>query len=73
MILSTATDRPWSQYYCCMCVGNTDFVRDHPIATKRVLRAFLKAAEICATEPATAARRLVEADTRRATTTRCKR
>jgi NitT/TauT family transport system substrate-binding protein len=61
VILSTATDRPWSQYYCCMCVGNADYVRDHPIATKRVLRAFLKAAEICATEPATAAQRLVEA------------
>jgi NitT/TauT family transport system substrate-binding protein len=61
VILNTATDKPWSQYYCCMCVGNADFVRDHPIATKRVLRAFLKAAEICATEPTTAARRLVEA------------
>jgi NitT/TauT family transport system substrate-binding protein len=61
VILSTATDRPWSQYYCCMCVGNADFVRDHPIATKRVLRAFLKAAEFCATEPAAAAQRLVEA------------
>jgi NitT/TauT family transport system substrate-binding protein len=61
VILSTATDRPWSQYYCCMCVGNADYVRDHPIATKRVLRAFLKAAEICATEPATAAQRLVDA------------
>ena len=33
-------------------VGNTDFVRDHPVATKRVLRAFLKATDICATEPA---------------------
>jgi NitT/TauT family transport system substrate-binding protein len=61
VILNTATDKPWSQYYCCMCVANTDYVREHPIATKRVLRAFLKAAEICATEPATAARRLVEA------------
>jgi NitT/TauT family transport system substrate-binding protein len=61
VILSTATDRPWSQYYCCMCVGNADYVRDHPIATKRVLRAFLKAAEFCAAEPATAAQRLVEA------------
>jgi NitT/TauT family transport system substrate-binding protein len=61
VILSTATDRPWSQYYCCMCVGNRDFVRSHPIATKRVLRAFLKAAEICATEPGTAAQRLVDA------------
>jgi NitT/TauT family transport system substrate-binding protein len=62
VILNVATDRPWSQYYCCMCVGNANYVRDHPIATKRVLRAFLKAAEICATEPAMAARRLVDAE-----------
>jgi NitT/TauT family transport system substrate-binding protein len=44
-----------------MCVGNMDYLRDHPIATKRVLRAFLKAAEFCAAEPTTAAQRLVEA------------
>ena len=36
VILNTATDQPWSQYFCCMVFGNRDFVRDHPIATKRV-------------------------------------
>jgi NitT/TauT family transport system substrate-binding protein len=48
VILNTTTDRPWSQYFCCMLVGNKEFVRDHRIATKRVLRAILKANDICA-------------------------
>jgi NitT/TauT family transport system substrate-binding protein len=60
MILSTVIDRPWSQYLCCMVFSGRDFVRDHPIATKRALRAILKAADMCATDPASAARRLVD-------------
>ena len=60
VILNMAMDRPWSQYFCCMLFGNRDFVRDHPVATKRVLRAILKATDICATEPERAARRLVD-------------
>ena len=43
IILSTATDQPWSQYFCCMAFGNREFVRAHPVATKRFLRAILKA------------------------------
>jgi NitT/TauT family transport system substrate-binding protein len=61
VILNTATDKPWSQYFCCMEFGNRDFIRAHPIATKRYLRALLKAAELCATEPEVAARQLVAA------------
>jgi NitT/TauT family transport system substrate-binding protein len=60
VILSTAVDRPWSQYFCCLLYGSRPFVRDHPIATKRVVRAILKAADLCATEPERAARRLVD-------------
>jgi NitT/TauT family transport system substrate-binding protein len=61
VILDTATDRPWSQYFCCIVFGNRDFVHAYPIATKRYLRAVLKAADICATAPARAAQRLVDA------------
>jgi NitT/TauT family transport system substrate-binding protein len=61
VILDTATDKPWSQYFCCIAFGNRQFVRDHPVATKRYLRAILKAADLCAAEPATAAERLVDA------------
>jgi NitT/TauT family transport system substrate-binding protein len=60
VILKTATDQPWSQYYCCMIAGNTDFVRNHPVATKRVVRAVLKATDICLAAPERAAQRLVD-------------
>jgi NitT/TauT family transport system substrate-binding protein len=60
VILNTATDQPWSQYFCCLLVGNREYVREHPVATKRFLRAILKATDICATDPETAAQRLVD-------------
>ncbi len=59
VILNTTTDRPWSQYFCCMLASSRDYVRKHPVATKRVLRAVLKAADLCASEPERAARRIV--------------
>jgi NitT/TauT family transport system substrate-binding protein len=59
-ILNTTFDPPWSQYYCCMMGGTTDFVRRYPIATKRVVRAFLKAADICQSQPALAARAVID-------------
>jgi NitT/TauT family transport system substrate-binding protein len=55
-IVNTTQDRPWSQYFCCMLAGNRDFVEAHPVATKRALRAILKATDICAREPERAAR-----------------
>ena len=60
VIVNSAIDRPWSQYFCCMLTGNRDFVRTHPIATKRVLRAILKAADYCVSDPAGAARQIVD-------------
>jgi NitT/TauT family transport system substrate-binding protein len=59
VLVNTAVDRPWSQYFCCMLAGSPAFVRNNPVATKRVLRAILKAAGLCATDPARAARLLV--------------
>ena len=60
VIVNTAQDRPWSQHFCCMIAGNKEFVRKHPVATKRVVRAILKAADICAQEPERAARYIVK-------------
>ena len=60
VIVSTLTDRPWSQYFCCMIYGSRAWVRDHPVATKRFLRAVFKAAAFCQAEPESAARRLVD-------------
>jgi NitT/TauT family transport system substrate-binding protein len=59
-IVNTTTDRPWSQYFCCMIAGRQEFVRKYPVATKRALRAILKAADLCAAEPERIARSLVE-------------
>jgi NitT/TauT family transport system substrate-binding protein len=60
VIVSSAVDRPWSDYFCCMVGGNPEYVRNHPVATKRALRAILKATDLCATDPARVARRLVD-------------
>ena len=56
VILNSALDRPWSQYYCCMLSGNVDYVKNHPVATRRVLRALLKAVDLCVTDPQRVAR-----------------
>ncbi len=60
VIFNSSVDPPWSQYFCCVLAGNREFVRKHPVATKRVLRAILKAADFCAAEPARAAQQLVD-------------
>jgi NitT/TauT family transport system substrate-binding protein len=60
VIVNSAKDRPWSQYFCCMVASNREFVRKHPVATKRVLRAILKATDICALDPERAAQIIVE-------------
>ncbi len=56
VIVNSGLDRPWSQYFCCIVAGNREFVRRHPVATKRALRAIAKATNFCAAEPEQAAR-----------------
>jgi NitT/TauT family transport system substrate-binding protein len=56
VIVSSGLDRPWSQYFCCIPAAHQDFIRKHPVATKRALRAIVKAANFCAAEPERAAR-----------------
>jgi len=60
VIVNSAVDRPWSEYFCCMVGANPEYVRKHSIATKRALRAILKAANLCVSDPAGVARRLVD-------------
>jgi NitT/TauT family transport system substrate-binding protein len=60
VVVNSTVDRPWSQYFCCVLVGDREFVRKYPVATKRVLRAILKAVDLCVTEPRPVARRLVD-------------
>jgi len=60
VLVNSAVDRPWSQYFCCLATSSREFVRKHPVATKRALRAILKAADLCAQDPERAARGLVD-------------
>jgi NitT/TauT family transport system substrate-binding protein len=60
VIVSSITDRPWSQHYCCMLATHTEFARKYPVATKRALRAILKAADLCISEPKRVAQLLVD-------------
>jgi NitT/TauT family transport system substrate-binding protein len=59
VIFSGIVDRPWSQYFCCMLTGHREYVRKYPVATKRVLRAILKATDLCAADPTRVAQSLV--------------
>src|SRR2546423_15228366 len=61
VIVNSALDRPWSQYFCCVLAANREYIRKNPIATKRVLRAIVKAADFCAIEPTLGARRIADA------------
>jgi len=60
VIVSSIADRPWSQYYCCLLATRTELARNYPVATKRVLRAILKAADLCTSQPARMAQLLVD-------------
>jgi NitT/TauT family transport system substrate-binding protein len=58
-ILNVGVDSPWSQYYCCLLAGHAGYVEKYPVATKRVMRALLKAADLCASNPKMVAQQLV--------------
>jgi NitT/TauT family transport system substrate-binding protein len=60
VVVDSTVDHPWSQYYCCMLAGDADYVQNYPNATKRVVRAILKATDLCTSEPERVARLLVD-------------
>ena len=55
VVLNTISDDPWRHYFCCMLGAHTDFVKNYPVATKRAMRAMLKANALCTQDPQTAA------------------
>jgi len=59
VILDTTMDKPWSQYYCCQLVANGDWARRYPVATKRVTRAVLRAADLVTKDRPSAAHQYV--------------
>jgi len=60
VVLDSVTDRPWSDYYCCMAVANRTWMEQHPVAASRALRALMKGADVVAREPDRSARILVD-------------
>jgi NitT/TauT family transport system substrate-binding protein len=60
VLINSTIDRPWSQYFCCMIAGNRAFVQRYPVATKRAMRAILKAGDICSLQPNQSAQFLVD-------------
>jgi NitT/TauT family transport system substrate-binding protein len=59
--LNSAEDPPYSEHYCCVIYGRSEFVQKYPVATKRTLRAILKAVDLCANDVESAARIMAEA------------
>jgi len=60
VIVNSTVDRPWSGYFCCLVAANKSFIDRYPVATKRAVRAILKATDLCAVDPERAARAIVD-------------
>ena len=60
VLVDSNVDRPWSQYFCCLMIGTRQFITKYPIATKRALRALMKANDLVASNPAMAAKLIIE-------------
>jgi len=58
VVVSGIRDRPWSQYFCCIPVARTEYIENYPNATKHILRALLKAADIYDSAPKQVAQQL---------------
>ncbi len=51
VVLDSNKDRPWAQYLWNMPTVRREFMERNPVATKRALRALLKAADLVARDP----------------------
>ena len=61
VVVDTGTEQAsGSQYYCCVAAATREFVQKYPVATKRALRAILKAADLCNQDPERAARLVID-------------
>lgn len=60
VIINSVVDPPWSNYYCCTAWANPDWMRKHPVATKRALRAMMRGADAVDKDPEGAARLMVD-------------
>ena len=65
-LVDTNIDRPWSQYFCCMIIGRRDFIKNNPVATRKVLRSILTANDMVSQDPEMAAQMMVDRTLRKA-------
>ncbi len=65
-LVDTNVDRPWSQYFCCMIIGRRDFIKNNPVATRKVIRSILRANDMVSQDPSMAAQMLVDWKLRKA-------
>ena len=47
-------------HYCCTIAASADYISKYPVTTKRVLRAILKAADLCVSQPRLVAQQLID-------------
>ena len=59
LLIDTNIDKPWSQYFCCVVSGQSYFIEKNPIATRRALRAILKAVDIVGRDPVLATKMVI--------------
>jgi NitT/TauT family transport system substrate-binding protein len=60
VIINSVVDPPWSNYYCCTAWANRDWLKNHPVAAKRALRAMMKGADVVDKDPEGTARFMVD-------------
>lgn len=60
VLLNTLTDDPWKNYFCCMVAANRSYLEKNPVATKRAMRAIMRAAELAGKQPQVGAQRLAD-------------
>jgi NitT/TauT family transport system substrate-binding protein len=60
VVVNSMMDRPWSQYFCCMAIAHSNYLKNYPVTTKRALRAIMKSTDICALQPERAAHFVVD-------------
>ncbi len=59
VILNTTIDEPWRNFFCCMVAAHREYTQENPVATRKFLRAVIKANQLCEIDQENAARRLV--------------
>ena len=61
VIFDSSVDVPWSQQLCCALFARRQFVEDNPVATRRTVRALMRALNRGASDPGAMAQTMLDA------------